>query len=139
MRPMKVELPPRPAWIRSLWLVAGGLSLLSGVVGIVVPLLPTTPLVLLAAWCFSRGCDRCERWLLAHPRLGPMVRQWRATRAVPGSAKRLAFVMMAVGSIWAWWVLPVPWAWVPAGCCAVVAVWLWRLPTAVSQGPVQPR
>lgn len=137
--PMKVDRLPRPAWVRSLWLAAGALSLLAGVIGIVVPLLPTTPLVLLAAWCFSRGCDRCERWLLAHPRLGPMVRQWRATRAVPRAAKRLAYVTMTVGSLWAWWVLPVPWRWVPAGCCALVAVWLWRLPTLVSQGHTPPR
>ncbi len=136
---MKVDLPPRPAWVRSLWLAAGILSLLAGVVGIVVPLLPTTPLVLLAAWCFSRGCDRCERWLLAHPRLGPMVRQWRATRAVPRVAKRLAYVTMLVGSLWAWWVLSAPWRWVPVGCCALVAVWLWRLPTLVSQGDAPPR
>lgn len=119
---------PRP-WQRALWLAAGGLALAIGIVGIFVPLLPTTPFVLLAAWCFSRGSARCERWLLEHPRFGPMVRDWRRHRAIPLRAKQLATVMMSLGSLWAWWLLPQAWGWLPAACCAIVAVWLWRLPT----------
>jgi hypothetical protein len=66
----------RPRWQRVLWLVAGVLSLVVGVIGIVVPLLPTAPLVLLAAFCFSRGSERWEAWLLAHRRFGPMILDW---------------------------------------------------------------
>lgn len=126
----------RPRWSRLLWLAAGSLSLAAGVVGIVLPLLPTTPFVLLAAFCFSRGSERCERWLVEHPRLGPMVRDWREHHAVPLRAKQLAWVMMTIGSVWAGFVLPVKVAWLPALCCAAVAVWMWRLPTreAVSRG-----
>ena len=119
----------RPMWQRLLWLAAGALSLVAGVVGIFLPLLPTTPFVLLAAFCFSRGSTRCERWLVEHPRFGPMVRQWRAQRAIPLRAKQLAWTMMALGSAWAAWVLPPRWAWLPAVCCAAVALWMWRLPT----------
>jgi len=75
-----------------------------------VPLLPTTPFVLLSAFCFSRGCVRCENWLLAHPRLGPLVRDWRAERAVPLRAKQWASVMMVFGCVVAWLHLPAPWA-----------------------------
>lgn len=125
---------PRAAWRRLLWLLAGSASLLLGLVGIFVPLLPTTPFVLLAALCFARGCARCERWLLQHPRLGPMVHDWRERRAMPLRAKQLASVMMAVGSAWAWWVLP-RFGWLPALCCAGVALWLWRLPTAPARAP----
>jgi uncharacterized protein len=121
-------LPQRPAWQRVLWVLAGALALVTGIVGIFVPLLPTTPLVLLAAFCFSRGSTRCERWLLEHPRFGPMVRDWRERRAVPLRAKQLATVMMAFGSALAAWRLPGAWAWVPAACCLGVAIWLWRLP-----------
>lgn len=114
--------------IRFAWLLAGTISLITGIVGIVVPLLPTTPFVLLAAWCYSRGCARCERWMLDHPRLGPMVRDWRSHRAVPLRAKQLATVMMTFGSWMAWQSMP-RYPWLPAVLCACVAAWLWSLPT----------
>ena len=127
------ENPPiqRARWQRVLWLLAGGCALLTGIVGIFLPLLPTTPFVLLAAFCFSRGSQRCETWLLDHPRFGPMVRDWRSHRAVPLRAKQLATVMMTVGSAWAWWVMPTRFGWLPALVCAAVAAWMWSLPTAV--------
>lgn len=125
--------PPLRRPLRWLWMVAGGLSLALGVVGAFLPLLPTVPFVLLAAFCFSRGSERCERWLLEHPLFGPPVRQWREQRAVPLRAKQIASVMMAVSSALAAWWLPSPWRWMPALCCACVALWLWRLPTAVAR------
>jgi uncharacterized membrane protein YbaN (DUF454 family) len=124
--PLLIE---RPLWQRLLWLGAGMLSLGTGVVGIFLPLLPTTPFVLLAAFCFSRASSRCERWLVEHPRFGPMVRDWREHHALPLRAKQLAWTMMALGSAWSAWVLPARWAWLPPLGCAVVALWMWRLPT----------
>jgi len=118
----------RPLWQRVLWAGAGTVALVLGIVGIFVPLLPTTPFILLAAFCFSRGSTRVERWLLDHPRFGPMVRDWRARRAVPLRAKQFATLMMAFGSVWAWWVIRSPWGWAPGLCCAAVAIWLWQLP-----------
>jgi uncharacterized membrane protein YbaN (DUF454 family) len=129
---MPSPLADRPTWQRVLWLGAGALSLLIGVLGIVLPLVPTVPLVLLAAFCFSRGSQRCENWILEHRHFGPMVRNWRASRAVPLRAKWLATVMMGISSVGAWWLLPPPWGWGPGACCALVALWLWRLPTARS-------
>ena len=128
-----VENPPhsRPHWQRVLWLLAGGFSLLTCIVGIFLPLFPTTPFVLLAAFCFSRGSQRCETWLLQHPRFGPMVSDWRANRAIPLRAKQLATVMMTLGSAWAWWVMPPRFGWLPALVCTAVAGWMWSLPTAV--------
>lgn len=120
----------RPLWQRAAWAGAGSVALGLGVAGIFLPLLPTTPFVLLAAFCFSRGSTRIDRWLTGHPRFGPMVRDWRTRHAVPRRAKQLATLMMTAGSAWAWWVLPGPWRWLPALCCAAVATWLWRLPDA---------
>ena len=124
--------PPRPRWQRWIWLVCGFVSMVTGIVGIVLPLLPTTPFVLLAAFCFSRGSAHYEHWLLTHPRFGPLVRDWRANRAVPLRAKQLATGMMALSAIAAWWVLPPHGRWIPGACCAAVAVWLWRLPTRIA-------
>lgn len=125
-------VPPitlRPRWQRWVWLLCGLLCLVTGVLGIVLPLLPTTPFVLLAAFCFSRGSERCEQWLLSHPHFGPMVRDWRANRALPLRAKQLATAMMAVSSVGSWWLLPPHLGWIPGVCCTGVAIWLWRLPT----------
>jgi uncharacterized protein len=133
---MPDALPPQTASItsphravRGLWLAAGGLALLLGLVGVVLPLLPTTPFVLLAAFCFSRGSQRWEHWLLHHPRLGPMVRDWRATRAVPLRAKQLATLMMTISSVWAFFTIASVWRWAPGLSCAGVVLWLWSLPT----------
>ncbi|MBS1176987.1 MAG: hypothetical protein H6R06_1399 [Proteobacteria bacterium] len=125
----------RPRWQRVLWLLAGACSLLTGIVGIFLPLLPTTPFVLLAAFCFSRGSLRCETWLLNHPRFGPMVRDWRANRAISLRAKQLASAMMVLGSAWAGWLLPARLGWLPALLCMAVATWMWRLPTAPARRP----
>jgi uncharacterized membrane protein YbaN (DUF454 family) len=127
--PTGPAITTRTRWLRPVWLLAGWLALLLGFIGIFLPLLPTTPFVLLASYCFSRGSERWERWLLQHPRLGPMVRDWRTTRAVPLRAKQLATLMMALSSAWAWWHIPSLWRWAPALSCALVAAWLWHLPT----------
>ena len=119
----------RPRWQRWIWLLCGLFCLITGVVGIVLPLLPTTPFILLAAFCFSRGSARCEQWLLTHPRFGPMVQDWRANRALPLRAKQLATAMMAISSVGSWWLLPPQMGWIPAVCCIAVAMWMWRLPT----------
>lgn len=120
---------------RALWVVAGTLALLAGVVGIFLPLLPTVPFVLLAAFCFSRGCRRCEQWLLEHPRFGPALRNWRAHRALTLRSKQAATSMMAISAALAWWVLPSPVRWLPAVVCIAVAWWLWRLPTRLPDPP----
>ena len=121
--------PRRPLWQRLLWALAGVISLALGLVGAFLPVLPTVPFVLLAAFCFSRGSRRAEDWLLNHRLFGPMVRDWRANHSIPLRVKQLAWTMMAIGSAWAGWLLPLRWCWLPAACCAAVAYWMYTLPT----------
>ncbi|HSJ32587.1 MAG TPA: YbaN family protein [Longimicrobiales bacterium] len=77
--------------------------------GVVVPGLPTTPFVLLAAWSASRGSRRLHDWLVQHPRLGPPLAHWREQRAVSTRAKLLAISFLAASwLIMAWRGMPGP-------------------------------
>lgn len=80
---------------RVLWVAAGWTSFGAGVVGTVLPLVPTVPFMLLAAYCFARGSDRLHAWLLTHPRFGPAIEDWRVHGAISASAKRLALATIA--------------------------------------------
>jgi uncharacterized membrane protein YbaN (DUF454 family) len=79
-------------WSRLPYLALGGVALGLGIVGVVVPLLPTTVFLLVAVWAFARSCPYFERALLEHPRLGPPIGDWRAHRCLSRRAKRLAVV-----------------------------------------------
>ena len=84
------------------YVVLGLVCLVLGAIGVVVPLLPTTPFLLLSAWAFARGSKRLERWLLEHPRLGPPVRAWTEHGVVPGRAKLLASLLLGFSVVYAW-------------------------------------
>jgi uncharacterized protein len=72
------------------------LSFSVGAVGAFVPLLPTVPLMLLAAFCFARGSEGFHRWLLDHPRFGQAIRDWQAHGAISRPAKRAAAIGIAL-------------------------------------------
>ncbi len=81
---------------KPLWIAAGLLALALGLLGIPLPLLPTVPFLLLAAFCFARGSNRLHDWLLAHPRLGPPIHDWRAHGAISMRAKATAALMLGL-------------------------------------------
>ncbi len=81
--------------LRYLWLAAGFLSFGAGIAGVVLPLVPTTPFLILSAYCFARSSDRLHDWLVNHPRFGPPIRDWRDHRAISARGKRLSIVAMA--------------------------------------------
>src|SRR5690606_32392440 len=87
---------------RPLFLAAGLTSLGLGIVGAFLPVLPTVPFLLLAAFCFARGNPAWERRLLAHPRWGPPILEWRERRAISRKGKLAAFAMLAVSTAVAW-------------------------------------
>ncbi len=73
--------------MRTLWLILGLLSVGIGVIGIIVPLLPTVPLMILAAFCFSKSSERLHDWLLTHQTFGPFIESWRENGSISKRAK----------------------------------------------------
>jgi uncharacterized membrane protein YbaN (DUF454 family) len=84
--------------LRLVGTAATGLAL----VGVVLPLLPTTPFLLVAAWAFARSSPRLNAWLRGHPRLGPPLAAWEKRRAIPRHAKAIVVVSMPVSWILLW-------------------------------------
>ncbi|MFP1643532.1 YbaN family protein [Pontitalea aquivivens] len=78
--------------MRILWLIAGLVCFALGVIGAFLPLLPTVPLMLLAAFCFARSSERLHNWLLSHPRFGPAIIDWSERRSIARPAKWAASV-----------------------------------------------
>ncbi|WP_118134179.1 YbaN family protein [Oceanicella sp. SM1341] len=81
--------------MRLFWLSLGLLSLLAGIAGAVLPLLPTVPFLLLAAFCFSRSSERLHVWLTTHPRLGPPITDWQRHGAIRRRVKLIATATIA--------------------------------------------
>ncbi|MBY8977550.1 YbaN family protein [Rhodobacteraceae bacterium NNCM2] len=95
--------------MRLVWTAMGWGAVGLGSLGAFLPLLPTVPFLLLAAFCFARGSSRFHGWLLAHPRFGPPIRDWQAHGAISKPAKRMAvaailaslLIPLAIGSpVW---------------------------------------
>ena len=110
---------------------AGLLSLLLGLLGAVLPGLPTTPFVLLAAACFAKASPRLHRWLVQHRWLGPMVRDWEANHSLPLRIKWLASGMMALMvGVSAWQLTERPGVQAAVLIAGVVGCFVvWRIPT----------
>ena len=118
--------------VRFIFWLLGGISLLLAIIGLVLPILPTTPFILLAAACWARASPRFHRWLKEHQYFGPMVHNWETRRAVPRRARYFAFSMMTFACVVLLYRFPERW-WIAALAaifCLAVAIWMWRLPDA---------
>lgn len=82
-------------FVKAGYLTLACLSFLIGVVGIVTPLLPTTPLLLLSAWAAAKSSPRLHQWLITYPPLSKPLLVWQQERAIASFAKRLAILMLA--------------------------------------------
>lgn len=92
------------------WIALGVLFLLLGGIGVVLPLLPTTPFVILAAACFARSSPRMHGWLLRSELFGPILVDWENSKCVSRRVKTLALFMMAVvGGISIVFYIPAGW------------------------------
>jgi uncharacterized membrane protein YbaN (DUF454 family) len=91
---IKGELSSNKA-VRMLWIILGSISLGIGLLGIILPLIPTTPLLLLAAYCYARGSKKMHRWLLNHRWFGKYIRNYYEGKGIP-----LAIKIYAIAIIW---------------------------------------
>ena len=108
---------------------AGIVALALGLIGIVVPVLPTTPFVLLAAACFARSSQRLHDAMLAHRIAGPIIHEWQTHRAMPRKAKRVAYglMLLSFGSSMLW--VPTHWHRLMLGVVGLILLFfLWRVP-----------
>jgi hypothetical protein len=109
---------------RLLYLGLGFASLALGAAGVVLPLLPTVPFVLLAAYFFARSSPRLEARLLDHPRFGPHIRAWRERGAISRKGKRAALAAFAFSAVLGFVLLPFPWLLVPAVAALIGGSWI---------------
>lgn len=117
--------------MRVVLLVVGSAALALGVIGIFLPVLPTTPFLLVAAACFARSSERLYAWLLGQPSLGPIITTWQDSRSLPPGVKPRALAVVAV--TFGISILLVDALLLRAGLLGValvLTVFLYRLPTA---------
>ena len=115
---------------RFLYLGLGFASVALGGLGILLPLLPTVPFMLLAAFFFARSSPRLEAWIVHHPRFGPHVSAWRERGAISRPGKRAAFAAFAISAALGLAFLPFPWLLVPLAAALVGGSWIATRPEA---------
>lgn len=134
MRPERTP-PPRPLavpLVRWFYLALALLFLLLGIVGAFLPVLPTTPFILLSAWAAARGSPRLLDWLENHTSFGPMIRDWRRGGVVSRRAKWAATLMMATSAVYLVFAVSSPWVVLLASASmGLVLLWLWRRPESI--------
>lgn len=87
---------PTPRWVRPFWFTFGVICVGLAFVGAALPLLPTTPFLLLAAYGFARSSKRLHDWLMAHRQFGPLIRDWRDHGAIRPRTKWISVAVMAL-------------------------------------------
>ena len=113
--------------MKILLVVLGCISCVLGIVGIFVPLLPTTPFLLLSAAFWVRSSPRLYGWLLAHPCFGEYVRNFRENRAIPLRAKIISLTLMWGTMLYCIFALHTAWWWAQAALLAVAIGVTWHI------------
>ncbi|NQV60805.1 MAG: YbaN family protein [Alphaproteobacteria bacterium] len=112
--------------MRRLMLALGLVCTALGIIGIILPIMPGTVFLLIAAWAFSRSSERLHLWLFQHPRFGRTIREWHLYGVIPARAKVLAITMMAGSFAYVAMTLNDNWI-IPAlvgGTLVPVAIWI---------------
>lgn len=130
MQPVLQLRRSRDGLVRLAWRVLAVLALGLAILGAILPVMPTVPFLLLAAWAAGRGSPRFERWLLEHRVFGPPIVRWREHRSVSRRAKWTASGLMLLSAVSVQFFnqIPAPLRMlVPIGLAAA-ALWLWLRP-----------
>lgn len=122
-----------PARTRWLWLLLAYASLAMGIVAIIIPGIPSTEFILLAAWAATKSSPRLAAWLEQHRLFGPMIHNWRHGRVVARRAKLGATFAMSACLLVMLWTVPHPWVVaLTAIGMALGAAWMWSRPERVA-------
>ena len=124
--------------LKILYLTIGWLCTALGLIGAFLPVMPTTPFLLLAVWAFSRSSPRLRAWLYHHPRYGPPIRDWFEHGAISSRVKVFAIITMSMS-------IPIAYvltqnlvlALIHTGIIILVAIYLTSRPTKVEASTVQ--
>ncbi|WP_431307713.1 YbaN family protein [Agaribacter marinus] len=109
-----------------LWRILACLALCLGIIGIIIPGLPTVPFILVAAWSGSKGWPALEYWLLNHQTFGPHIINWRKNRIVPVKAKWASTIFMSASCVMIWYTQSNIWVSLCISLILIaVACWIW--------------
>ncbi|WP_213715611.1 DUF454 family protein [Cedecea lapagei] len=114
---------------RLILLIIGWLAVVLATLGVILPLLPTTPFLLLAAWCFARSSPRFHHWLLYRSWFGSYLRYWQTHRAMPRGAKPKAILFILATFALSLWLVKIVWVRILllVILCALL-IFMWRIP-----------
>ncbi len=118
-------------WVQVAFAALGTLFLLIGIAGVFLPILPTTPFLLLATACYARSSRRFYNWLMNHPAFGPLIIEWRTYRSIPWRIKLVAVatLILTFGSSILFFVQD---GWLQSALAffgLMMAIWLYRIPS----------
>ncbi len=114
--------------VRLFYLAGGYLSLALGTIGAFLPVLPTVPFMILAAFCFARSSPELERRLVEHPILGPHILRWREHGAISRKGKVAGVIGFGASAAMGLALAPWPWSLAPVAAALVGVPWLWLRP-----------
>jgi uncharacterized protein len=103
------------------YLAVGWISVALGIIGVIIPILPTTPFLIVAVWAFSRSSPVFAERIRNHPVVGPYIRDWQDFGVIPVKAKILACLMMGTASLYLNTWSPAP-AWVGIGATVIMGL-----------------
>ncbi|EML0564414.1 DUF454 family protein [Klebsiella aerogenes] len=114
---------------RIILIIIGWLAVVLGTLGVFLPLLPTTPFILLAAWCFARSSPCFHHWLLYRSWFGGYLRHWQQYRAMPTGAKPRAIIMILLTFAISLWLVKLMWVRILLlAILACLLIFMWRIP-----------